>query len=553
MHEGPIRVHQPHTLTATPTRRGWLYLLVPSLVLLLVFAAVGIGADGLRRAVLFLPGTWLAWRWVTSGRRAWLAIAVTWTLVFALDAAVRLYLWVNYAAEPDSVFLKSALANTNWQESAEFFMQGWPVLLPSLLGVLAAAGWYAWLPRSGLWRSHSHSTARPGRIGFGLLLLLATTAYAGSPNRDAHPLYYWYAYPQRVQALEASMEDTSRLRAAWDRNAARDFVAYEGPERQAFVLVLGESVNRFNLQVCGYPRETTPRISALREELTVSCHAWSPAAATVQSLRYKLTSARLGDNRDDEQSTSLLALARQAGFRIYWISNQEDKYTWSLFGNYADSAVFLNRRAGRDGKAFDEAVLPELRAALADAAPRKLIIVHLIGAHPNYQSRYPEQFAHFGLDTNDNVEASLKARGMGLWVRWQRNHYDNAVRYQDHLLGRIHDIVAEAPAGEVRSWLYVSDHGNEVGNDREFVGHSRKTAAGYAVPLLYWDSQPGARLLPDGQPIVTDTLDDNALQLLGIRHNKHRRNDDWFSPAYAWTLPPDWPPWETRQKQPPGG
>lgn len=545
MHNDPRHGSHLPPLRATPTWAGWLYLLLPPLALALVFAAVGIGYDGLRRAALFLPGAWFAWRWLLTGRRRWQLLTHLWVLAFVLDAIIRIYLWLLYQARPDSAFLLFALANTGSSEVGEFFLQYLPQLAAVLAIVALALGWFQWLPRYRLYARQSPATGARVLVGFLCLLLLA--GYALRPSREAHPLLYWSAYPQRVQAFRERLEDTATLLRAWDDVAAADFRGYEGPERQTFVLVIGESTTRFNMQLCGYPRETTPRLSALAAELAVFCRAWSPAASTVPSMRLMLTSATLAADAPDEQGTSLLAMARRAGFRLYWISNQDDQYSWSLFGKYADEAVFLNRRSGRDSKSLDESVLPDFRRFIAEEAPRKLVVVHLIGAHPNYESRYGEDFAHFDADSDDAIEEQMRAADRSAWVRWQRNNYDNVVRYQDYLLGEMHAALKALPGDEARAWLYVSDHGNEVGHERDFVGHSPISEAGYAVPVLYWsnrmDRQQVAALQPAERPILVDVLDDNLLNLLGIRSVRYLPQRDWFSGAYEWQPPPRWPLW----------
>jgi heptose-I-phosphate ethanolaminephosphotransferase len=38
-----------------------------------------------------------------------------------------------------------------------------------------------------------------------------------------------------------------------------------------------------------------------------------------------------------------MAYAKAAGFKVYWISNQDDVYISSLFASFADEAVFINK------------------------------------------------------------------------------------------------------------------------------------------------------------------------------------------------------------------
>jgi heptose-I-phosphate ethanolaminephosphotransferase len=74
-------------------------------------------------------------------------------------------------------------------------------------------------------------------------------------------------------------------------------------------------------------------------------------------------------------------LAREAGFRIHWLSNQPPNDGWlGLVSRRADEQVFINKGSGRGENNFDGNLLPALETALQDPAPKKLIVVHLLGA-----------------------------------------------------------------------------------------------------------------------------------------------------------------------------
>lgn len=527
-----------------PTALGWVYLLLPVFVLGLSFYFIGIGWDGLRRVGLFLPGCWFAWRALTTGKTSWKIATYLWVFVFSIDAVVRIYLWVNYQAKPDSVFVLLAMANTGSGEMFEYSAQYWPQFLFATLIIGTSVLWFHLLGKPRLYQSGRRSVLRVGGISFLVVLVLA--AYLIRSSRDAHPLNYWLGYSNRLSDFRSGLQNTETIRQGWDVSAAKAYLGYNGGDQQTFVLVIGESTTSNNFQLCGYPRETTPKLESLRADLTVFCNAYSAAASTLPSIRMMLTSEELGQSGAAGKETSLLAMARNAGFKIYWISNQDDVYTWSTMGKYADEAVFINRRSGRDSKSLDYSVLSDYKRILSSNAPRKLIVVHLLGAHPNYASRYPDGYSFYNSDTDDVVGRGMKAAGRNLWVRWQRANYDNAMRYQDSVLSDMLLMLRKSPGNDPRSWLYVSDHGNEVGHVGDFAGHSPSTEAGYKVPLIYWSNRGDYYKTPElfkDRVILTDVLDNNVAMLMGIKSIKSRQDVNWFSDGYIWKMPERWPIW----------
>jgi heptose-I-phosphate ethanolaminephosphotransferase len=180
-------------------------------------------------------------------------------------------------------------------------------------------------------------------------------------------------------------------------------------------------------------------------------------------------------------------------------------------------------------------VLPEFEMALLDGARRKLIFVHLLGAHPHYRLRYPPGHAPFR-GTDDVVHKQLKLSGRSAWIRTLRDDYDTAIHFHDHVLDRTIDLTKRL--GGNAGWIFLSDHGQEVGNGRDHAGHSTASADGYRIPLLMWGAITSK--LPAGSnsvPIRSDWLGHTIVRLLGIEWKKYRPERDFLDPQYQW-LPP---------------
>jgi heptose-I-phosphate ethanolaminephosphotransferase len=54
--------------------------------------------------------------------------------------------------------------------------------------------------------------------------------------------------------------------------------------------------------------------------------------------------------------------------------------------------------------------------------------------------------------------------------------------------------------------MYLSDHGQDVGQVSDCAGHSPTTASGYRIPTIIWRNRQPAHPRPDiaGQPFRSD-------------------------------------------------
>jgi lipid A ethanolaminephosphotransferase len=110
-----------------------------------------------------------------------------------------------------------------------------------------------------------------------------------------------------------------------------------------------------------------------------------------------------------------------------------------------------------DDRCFDEILLHGLDAVVREAKGDLLVVLHQLGNHgPAYYRRYPPAFARFtpACEQDDLHRCDRQAIV---------NAYDNALRYTDEVLARTIERLA-AHAGQVDSaLLYVSDHGESLG------------------------------------------------------------------------------------------
>ena len=123
------------------------------------------------------------------------------------------------------------------------------------------------------------------------------------------PLNLW-ASVQRAQAQERRRPMTTSI-----NGSAR---AGTADEPLHLVLVIGETVRPDHLGIYGYARDTTPGLSALRDELLLFRDVASTAHWTEAAVP-----GIVGRKLDDRREAGLVRTLREAGYHTAWLSNQE--------------------------------------------------------------------------------------------------------------------------------------------------------------------------------------------------------------------------------------
>ncbi|WP_427927809.1 sulfatase-like hydrolase/transferase [Acinetobacter guillouiae] len=380
------------------------YLLALPLITLLLLGLAGSWSDSVRLAFLSLPGCWLCFQATKKPNLFWKLFSIIWWFIFIFHTSLLSVSWLLFNSDAEAYSIIESIANTTLNESLEFFQLhfGFFILIVGLILSALILYFFILFKYFNTREFHDQKVHRLGRYAIGLLFLLCTASYAIKPSMALHPLPFWYGYYGKIQDFKQRILQHDQIHKEWTLNAEQrlDFSGQLN-KRQTHTIVLTDSITSFNFGLCGYPRNTTPELTQRSDQFKVFCRGYSPASSTIQSLRY-LFNDGTRNAMDDHAPENIMAYAKAAGFKVYWISNQDDVYISSLFASFADEAVFINKKSGRSSTSLDENILPAYKIALDDPDPRKLIILHLIGSHPNYKLRYPEQFSKFN-DSDKSV------------------------------------------------------------------------------------------------------------------------------------------------------
>ncbi len=264
---------------------------------------------------------------------------------------------------------------------------------------------------------------------------------------------------------------------------------HDASQREVYVLVIGETARAPQFALYGYPRNTTPRLSAL-PSLYAFTHALSESNTTHKSVPMLLSPVSAADYDSIYTRKGLLAAFREAGFHTVFLSNQLPNHSFiDFFGQQANEWQFV--KAGKpdayDG--YDQRLLPLVDSVLACKRQKQLIVLHTYGSHFEYRKRYPHSEAAFFPDDASDAKPQNRAELV--------NAYDNTILQTDRLLAAL--IAHVDSIGAASALLYTSDHGENIFDDRRNLFlHASPVPSYYElhVPLLVWLSPQYAQQHP---------------------------------------------------------
>ncbi|MEA1990561.1 MAG: phosphoethanolamine transferase [Pseudomonadota bacterium] len=336
--------------------------------------------------------------------------------------------------------------------------------------------------------------------GLGVLMVLAAVQQIYDRGRtfDVIPGFTGVAidYVKNEDAITVEIEKRKKLyqEKSFD-------IEMKSNESQTYVVVIGESVNRNHMSLYGYNRKTTPMLDALNSETVVFENVISNFAQTAQSLNVSLTETSSQNKLKVSEAISVLEVFKKAGYKTYWISNQQPlRRPTSAIASLSDEEYFISHEFhGVEARRYDGFLLPKIKQAIADKASHKVIFVHLMGSHLQYENRYPEERTTFkgskGIQAYSHELSSSQVDYI--------NAYDNSVHYTDFVLGEI--LTELKGISGIAALNFWADHGEEVFDVKDFKGHGPDgvTASMLEVPFIFWRNQSYKRTFTESDNVIS--------------------------------------------------
>ncbi len=364
--------------------------------------------------------------------------------------------------------------------------------------MLTHLAWQAALPIWLVWRTplrqRSWRSATAWRLGsmvlalgFGISAFLTVSQDLSSLIRSNKSMRYLvtpanYLYSLARVATADAVEATKPLLPVGE-DAVAGAASAGRSKPLLFVLVVGETARAMNWGLNGYARQTTPELAGLG----VVNFTDVGSCGTNTEVSVPCMFSRIGRRDYDEArirgEESLLHVVHRAGFDVQWRDNQS--------GCKGVCAGLPNQKMVdtpdptlcRGRECMDQILLKGLDAQLVDGKGSHLIVLHQMGSHgPAYYRRAPENFKRFTptCDTEELRKCTTDALV---------NSYDNSITYTDHVLADAIRFLQSQNARYDTALLYVSDHGESLGENNLFL-HGLPYAIApiqqTQVPMVMW-------------------------------------------------------------------
>ncbi len=343
-----------------------------------------------------------------------------------------------------------AIYLTNPQESIDFIQAN--VGLPGVLLTLLGSSVFLWLAYRGNRLQARHICKVPiGRkkklvlaclsvfllsyIPFFLFPETSIMTNWGEVSQYVHDTQeYSTKYEERFQGLQLSGQPT---------------LAQKAPG--TVIVVIGESASRNYMKTYtpDFPYDDSPWLTSRTQDpnFVVYRNAYSCWAQTVPVLQRALTEQSQYNTKQFFESTSMIDVAKKAGYETYWFSNQ------GRYGQY-DSAITLVAKTADHAEwtddsyvftdKYDEALLQFLPTV--DPSKNNFIVLHIMGSHIYYNNRYPASFNKW---ENENGGAATNMES-----------YANSILYTDYVLQQIYEYAQQNL--NLQAMVYFSDHGEDL-------------------------------------------------------------------------------------------
>lgn len=255
------------------------------------------------------------------------------------------------------------------------------------------------------------------------------------------------------------------------------------PSPLTIVLVMGESLTPNHMSLYGYGRKTTPFLEELAGDPGfVHRKGYSAASATRAALPmfYTLQYHPLDENRLRRQDSNLFRLAKQHGFKTWYLSAQNSNCLNGVDLDPIDVMITADTRPELFEREKDEGLLQLVREV--PSGGKNFIVVHQRNVHLPYQANIEHRpaFQRFPTEELPFEDSTINA-------------YDNAVLYADFLYQQLLQELRQKTDGPLYVF-FTSDHGEKLGENGHW-GHDRLDLVSSVVPIMFYARGDDGRYL----------------------------------------------------------
>jgi lipid A ethanolaminephosphotransferase len=383
------------------------------------------------------------------------------------------------------------------------------------------------------------------------ILIMLSFAHLSSAMRNHKELRYMINPLNSFYALGRVAFDSAAIRGGPPAEIGKDVRLLPRPadaKPPLVMLVLGETARSDHFSLNGYSRTTNPETSQL--DVISFREVMSCGTNTEASLPCMLSHfGRDGFVGRAQEYENLLDLLQRAGMAVLWLENQSGckglcERVPHAFASAAPVGTTHAAGLCNNDVCLDEALFTGLdeRLAAMPEAQRKLgvvLVMHQMGSHgPAYSKRSPEQRKPFMPECTSKALQECSQQQLV-------NVYDNSIAYTDHVLAQGIDWLSRQQASFSPSMLYMSDHGESLGENNLYL-HGLPYAIAPReqkhVPMILWltAKTAAAMTLDDAclrkrkdEAFSHDNLFHSVMGLAGLTSTEYRADLDVFHSCRA--------------------
>lgn len=380
-----------------------------------------------------------------------------------------------------------------------------PIAILSLMPIKVTLG-------SATWRVKLKSVA--ASLGISLLLIIMCIAIYSAQFtsfiREHKELRYY------INPIQAIYSGGKYVASQFKNTGPQDYVILtdnallppDSDSKKLVIMVVGETARADHLSLNGYVRETNPLLSQQANVVTYS-QISSCGTSTAISVPCMFSLLAKDDFEIDSASytQNTLDIIAKAGVSVLWRDNNSDSKGVAIRQLFEDFRT-ADKNAGCEDECRDTRMLDDLQNFINRQPKDIFIVLHQMGSHgPAYYKRYPKEFEKF-------TPACQTAELSSCSDQEIINAYDNTIVYTDYFLTKIIELLQANTDDFQTSMLYVSDHGESMGENGIYL-HGLPYAfapdSQTHVPIILWSDDGSNIDLTQTRELATQANSHDAL------------------------------------------
>jgi len=267
-------------------------------------------------------------------------------------------------------------------------------------------------------------------------------------------------------------------------------------DKQVHILIIGESSRYDHWGINGYSRNTSPLLSK-RESLISFSNTAAGGFMTEWAVPLLLTGVGADNYNLNLYRKGVLGAFNEAGFTTYWVTNQTDYLGYIRIHSLEaqKGSYMLTDFRSTKNVHMDMELVDTLKKILTEPGDKKFIVMHALGSHYSYSSRYPYQYDVFK-PSNKAISSKITDKA---FKNTLINSYDNTIVYTDAVIDSVIRMVNRL--NNFSSVTYISDHGEDLFDDnRNLTSHhygSPPSKYDAHIPFFIWYSPKLKSTYPD--------------------------------------------------------